>query len=113
MGGMEKTTVYLTIAQKEALARTAAAEGRSEALLIRAGVDVVTAGHRAAEHAPGLAPSAAAAPAEAPPHSTPTRPRWLAREAFVRDILARQADPGLRDELRDLAPDATDELPIR
>jgi hypothetical protein len=113
MGGMEKTTVYLTTAQKEALARTAAAEGRSEALLIRAGVDVVTAGHRTAERLPGLAPSAAVVVAEASSRTTPARPRWLAREAFVRDILARQADPGLRDELRELAPDATDELPLR
>ena len=49
MGGMEKTTVYLTSEQKAALAQAAAAEGRSEARLIRAGIDVVTARHRAGE----------------------------------------------------------------
>lgn len=47
--GMEKTTVYLTTAQKLALERTAASEGRSEAELIRAGVDVVTERHRVKE----------------------------------------------------------------
>ena len=39
MGGMEKTTVYLTRQQKAALASAAEAEGRSEARLIREGVD--------------------------------------------------------------------------
>lgn len=47
--GMEKTTVYLTAAQRRALARTARATGRSEAELIRQGVDEVTAGHRVSE----------------------------------------------------------------
>lgn len=46
---MEKTTVYLTDEQKRALARTARAQGRSEADLIREGIDMVTAGHRVAE----------------------------------------------------------------
>jgi hypothetical protein len=46
---MEKTTVYLTSAQRRALARTAKATGQSEAELIRQGVDEVTAGHRVAE----------------------------------------------------------------
>lgn len=46
---MEKTTVYLTAAQKRALERAAQASGRSEADLIREGVDVVTAGQRTAE----------------------------------------------------------------
>ena len=49
MGGMEKTTVYLTTQQKGALARAASAEGRSEADLIREGIDAVTARHRIAE----------------------------------------------------------------
>lgn len=49
MGGMEKTTVYLTSGQKRALARAAVAEGRSEADLIREGISSVTARHRAAE----------------------------------------------------------------
>lgn len=46
---MERTTVYLTIAQRRALATTARATGKSEAELIREGVDAVTAGHRVAE----------------------------------------------------------------
>lgn len=49
IGGMEKTTVYLTTAQKLALERASRLEGRSEADLIREGIDVVTARHRAAE----------------------------------------------------------------
>jgi hypothetical protein len=49
MYGMEKTTVYLTTAQKRALERAARAKGRSEAELIREGVDVVTAAHRVQE----------------------------------------------------------------
>lgn len=46
---MERTTVYLTEAQKRALERAARATGRSEAELIREGVEVVTARVRAAE----------------------------------------------------------------
>lgn len=46
---MEKTTVYLTDEQKRALERAAKAEGRSEADLIREGVDAVTARHRVME----------------------------------------------------------------
>ncbi len=46
---MEKTTVYLTPAQKRALERAARSEGRSEADLIREGIDLVTARHRTAE----------------------------------------------------------------
>jgi hypothetical protein len=49
MYGMEKTTVYLTTAQKAALTRAAKREGRSESELIREGVDTVTSRHRAAE----------------------------------------------------------------
>jgi hypothetical protein len=49
MGGMEKTTVYLTTAQKAALARAARIEGRSEAELIREGIETVAARHRTAE----------------------------------------------------------------
>jgi prevent-host-death family protein len=37
------------------------------------------------------------------------RPRWLARDEFVRGIIAHQADSLLRTELRQLAPDTTDE----
>jgi hypothetical protein len=49
MYGMDKTTVYLTERQRRDLARTARQTGRSEAELIREGVDLVTANHRAAE----------------------------------------------------------------
>lgn len=112
MGGMEKTTVYLTATQKAALARAAAAQGRSEARLIRAGIDVVTAGHRAGEavaaferapedHVDGPVTSVGAPAAGG-------RPRWIGREEFVRTILRHQADVALRQELRELAPDTTD-----
>ncbi len=46
---MEKTTVYLTTEQKRALARAARVAGRSEADLIREGIETVTSRHRAAE----------------------------------------------------------------
>ena len=46
---MEKTTVYLTQAQKRALARAARVTGRSEADLIREGIASVTSRHRVAE----------------------------------------------------------------
>ena len=46
---MEKTTVYLTPGQKRALARAARIEGRSEADLIREGIEAVTARHRVLE----------------------------------------------------------------
>jgi hypothetical protein len=109
MGGMEKTTVYLTSEQKAALARVAEAEGRSEARLIRAGIDAVTAAHRSAETRTALAGPAPAHPREPQPLE---RPRWIERQAFVRLILPRQADAGFRAELRELAPGTTDEEPI-
>ncbi len=40
------------------------------------------------------------------------RPRWVGRSEFVSRILAYQADAGLRAELRELAPDTTDDLPL-
>jgi ribosomal 50S subunit-associated protein YjgA (DUF615 family) len=46
---MERTTVYLTEAQKRNLERAARLSGRSEAELIREGVDVVTSRHQAAD----------------------------------------------------------------
>jgi len=49
MGGMEKTTVYLTSGQKRALARASRIEGRSEADLIREGIDSITGRHVVAE----------------------------------------------------------------
>jgi prevent-host-death family protein len=39
------------------------------------------------------------------------RPRWLGRAEFVRRLGSHQADATLREELADLAPDFTDELP--
>lgn len=106
MGGMEKTTVYLTTAQRAALRRAATAEQRSEATLIRAGIDAVIARHRTGEApTPGSVADALPMP--------PGRPRWVDRESFVRDVLRSQADPGLADELRQLSPDTTDDLPLR
>lgn len=49
MGGMEKTTVYLTDELKRALRRAARSTGRSEAELIREGIGLVTGAHRVAE----------------------------------------------------------------
>ena len=43
---------------------------------------------------------------------TVRRQRFMARDRFVRDVLAHRADPALRSDLRDLAPDATDDLPL-
>jgi hypothetical protein len=45
---MERTTVYLTEAQKAALEAVAQSSGRSEAELIREGVELVTERHRTA-----------------------------------------------------------------
>ncbi|MHB8465185.1 MAG: type II toxin-antitoxin system Phd/YefM family antitoxin [Acidimicrobiales bacterium] len=39
-----------------------------------------------------------------------SRPRWMSKDEFLRRISGRQADPGLTEELRELAPDYTDEL---
>jgi prevent-host-death family protein len=41
------------------------------------------------------------------------RPRWLAREEFVRRVLPHQADAALARELAELAPDTTDDMPMR
>ena len=41
------------------------------------------------------------------------RPRWLAREEFIRRVLPHQADPGLAGELAELAPDTTDDIVVR
>lgn len=38
------------------------------------------------------------------------RPQWIGRDEFLRLLEGSQADPGLRDELRSLAPDTTDDL---
>ncbi len=106
---MEKTTVYLTTEQRAALARTAAAEGRSEAHLVRAGIDAVIARHRAAEAPHALAPGTSE---HGPQEPSLDRPRWIDRDVFVGVILRLPADGGLRAELRELAPGTTDDEPI-
>ncbi|HEX2039785.1 MAG TPA: type II toxin-antitoxin system prevent-host-death family antitoxin [Acidimicrobiales bacterium] len=40
------------------------------------------------------------------------RPLWLTRNEFVRRVVRHQADAGLVDELADLAPGTTDDLPM-
>jgi len=40
------------------------------------------------------------------------RRRWLPRDEFVRRLVLHQADAALAGELRDLAPDTTDDLPL-
>jgi prevent-host-death family protein len=40
------------------------------------------------------------------------RTRWMARESFLRNIVAYQADAALRRELAALAPDTTDDLAL-
>ena len=108
---MEKTTVYLTTQQKAALARAAEVLGRSEARLIRAGIDAVTALHRTGEVVALVGDGEASSPL---PHPQPgARPRWMGRDEFARRIVRHQGDPGLRAELRELAPDATDDVPLR
>jgi hypothetical protein len=109
LGCMEKTTVYLTAEQKTALAQAAEAEGRSEARLIRAGIDSVIAGHRAAEARAELAQDVPGTQHAAP---TAVRPRWIGRDAFVRLVQRHPADPALQQELRDLAPGTTDDEPL-
>jgi hypothetical protein len=108
VGGMEKTTVYLTTDQKAALARAADAEGRSEARLIREGIDAVTSRHLAGETTAVLG-AGSRAEAEEAGHDGARRSRWISRDEFVRRVLPRQADPGLREELVELTPDTTDD----
>ena len=40
------------------------------------------------------------------------RPRFVARDLFIRRVLSNQADPALRGDLASLAPDTTDDLRI-
>src|SRR5204862_8041161 len=40
-------------------------------------------------------------------------PRWMSRTEFLRRVLTHQADPELRRELHSLAPDTTDDEPLR
>lgn len=111
VAGMEKTTVYLTTEQKAALAAAAREQGRSEARLIRDGIEGLLAGHATRE-----APASAAGEPKTDVGDRgelDVRPRWVSREAFVGRFVGVRADPALRIELRELAPDLTDELPDR
>lgn len=40
------------------------------------------------------------------------RPRWITKGDLAQRLTRCQADPGLRGDLRALAPDTTDELPL-
>ena len=40
----------------------------------------------------------------------PTRRRWIRRDELVRRLAVCQADPGLREDLAELAGETTDEL---
>lgn len=40
----------------------------------------------------------------------PTRRRWISKRELVKRLEASQADPGLRDDLAELASETTDEL---
>jgi hypothetical protein len=108
---MEKTTIYLTREQKAALAGAAHADGRSEARLIRDGIDAVLArrgiGEAAAPYGEQVAVGAKSA------DRAPRQPRWVGRDEFLRQFASRQADAALRRELRELAPDMTDGSPDR
>ena len=80
MGGMEKTTVYLTPEQKTALARAARAGGLSEASLIREGIAAVIGRHAAAEVPAALAPPSPSSPSTtAPTPSTAGQTRFTLR----------------------------------
>jgi prevent-host-death family protein len=39
------------------------------------------------------------------------RPRCWTKAEFVRRVLPHQADPGLAEELREMLPDTTDDIP--
>ena len=40
------------------------------------------------------------------------RAPWTSRATFLRLVESNRADPGLADDLRALAPDTTDDLPL-
>ncbi|HEV8402437.1 MAG TPA: type II toxin-antitoxin system prevent-host-death family antitoxin [Candidatus Limnocylindrales bacterium] len=41
------------------------------------------------------------------------RPRSMGRDRFIQEVLARRADPKLLADIRALAPDTTDDIPLR
>jgi predicted transcriptional regulator len=109
---MQKTTVYLTSEQKQALAQAAQAEGRSEARLIREGIESITARHRVAAPTVQLVDSGRSDLAERS-DEVARRPRWMTREEFVSRFVRQPADSGLRAELREMTPDTTDDVALR
>jgi len=109
---MQKTTVYLTSEQKQALAQAAQAEGRSEARLIREGIESVTARHSVAEPTIPLIDSGRSDLAERS-DDVARRPRWMTRDEFVSRFVRQPADSGLRAELREMTPDTTDGVALR
>ena len=42
-----------------------------------------------------------------------TRPRFMSRERFIREIFSHRADPGLLSDIRSLVPDSTEDIRIR
>jgi prevent-host-death family protein len=40
------------------------------------------------------------------------RPRFVSRDVFIHEVLSHRADAGLVTDLRALAPDDTDQLPL-
>ena len=111
VGGMEKTTVYLTTEQKRALEQAARAAGRSEARLIREGIEAVTAPKGIAEARTPLAEMRAPGVADSGDPIV-RRPRWMPRSELVR-LLGQGADTALRAELRRLSPGTTDDVMIK
>jgi len=104
--------VYLTSEQKQALAQAAHAEGRSEARLIREGIESVTARHRMAEPVIPLIDGGRPERVE-PANEVVGRSRWMTRDDFVLRFVRHPADPGLRAELREMTPDTTDDVALR
>lgn len=104
--------MYLTSGQKQALAQAAHAEGRSEARLIREGIEFVTARHPLSEPRMPLVENGRSDLAE-PSDGAVGRPRWMTRDEFVSRFVRHPADPGVRTELREMTPDTTDDVALR
>ena len=104
--------MYLTSEQKRALAQAAHSQGRSEARLIREGIESVTARHRVSEPTIPLVDSGRPDLAECSGQVV-GRSRWMTRDEFVLRFIRDPADPGLRAELREMTPDTTDDVALR
>lgn len=72
----------------------------------------MTARHRVGKSAAPYGAADGEGEGEGVTNTPPRRPRWAAREVFVREIVGQQADSGLRAELLQMAPDTTDEVPV-